>query len=487
MSTHVAGVLLHITSLPSQFPCGSLGASAHQFLNWMSDSGLKLWQTLPLHPIDGALSPYSSTSAFAGAPHLIDVELLAQQGWLTSDEIANPPSYEWVSNEPIQKWLLPKIFTAAERFATAHPKRIKAFIKSEDWAEDWAHFQCLIKEFGVYAWQDFPASLRDRNRKALTASKKKHKKEMQTHIAVQIFFFEQWNALKTAATAKGITLVGDLPIFVSSNGVDTWVNRHLFHLDKDGHPNPVAGVPPDVFSEDGQHWGNPLYKWEAHEAEGFAWWIKRLESERRLTDQIRIDHFRGFAAAWGIPRSAGRNAKDGAWIPAMGAELFDALRVHFGEELPFFAEDLGIITEDVEKLRIDNNLMGMKILQFAFTADDHIYMPHMYDSDNWVCYTGTHDNNTTIGWFDEAPDYERNRFLEYTQSDGSQSNWAMLSLALSSKAKWVIIPIQDFIDLDASGRMNTPGQAAKQWGWKLDTMPTEVCERIRLTVQHFGR
>ena len=487
MSQPVAGVLLHITSLPSRFPCGSLGASAHTFLDWMIESGLKLWQTLPLHPIDGALSPYSSTSAFAGAPHLIDLDILKEQGWLTAEEISDPPTLEWVSGDLIQRWLLPRIKLAAQRFSKAHPDRIQDFVDSEDWVEDWAHFQCLLEEFDVYAWQDFPAPLRDRDPAALKRSKCKHNADMNTQIAMQIFFFEQWDTLTSAARTKGITLVGDLPIFVSSNGVDTWVNRPLFHLDEDGHPNPVAGVPPDVFSEDGQHWGNPLYNWEAHEAEGFAWWIKRLEAERRLTDQIRIDHFRGFAAAWGIPRSAGRDAKKGAWIPAKGIELFEALRAHFGDNLPFFAEDLGIITEDVDELRTTNNLMGMKILQFAFTDDDHIYQPHMYDSEQWVCYTGTHDNNTTIGWYNEADESERHRFRVYTGSDGTQPNWAMLSLALSSKARWVIVPMQDFIDLDATGRMNTPGQAHKQWGWRLDSIPFDVCKRIQATVRHFNR
>lgn len=487
MSQPIAGVLMHITSLPSPYSCGSLGIQAHRFLDWMYESGLKLWQTLPLHPIDGAMSPYSSTSAFAGAPHLIDLDLLMEQGWLTAFELAGSSKQHWVSASHITNWILPRIELAAERFAETHPERIESFIKQEHWVEEWAHYQCLLKQFGVYAWQDLPPVLRDRDPKALQESRTRLQSEMYIQIAIQIFFFEQWDALKAKASALGITLVGDLPIFVSQNGVDTWTHRHLFHLDKDGHPDPVAGVPPDVFSETGQHWGNPHYNWDAHQSEGFAWWIQRLEAELRLTDQIRIDHFRGFAAAWAIPKSAGRDARKGEWVPAKGIELFTALRAHFGNDLPFFAEDLGIITEDVDALRTSNNLMGMKILQFAFTADDHIYMPHMYDSENWVCYTGTHDNNTIIGWFEAADESERNRFMAYTQSDGTQPNWAMLSLALSSKARWVIIPMQDFIDLDASGRMNTPGQAAKQWGWRLNQIPFDVCKRIQATVQHFNR
>ena len=487
MSNRHAGVLMHITSLPSEYPCGSLGRSAYAFLDWMKDSGLTLWQTLPLHPIDGAMSPYSSTSAFAGAPHLIDLETLVEEGWLTPEDISDPPKHTHLNSHALSSWILPRVTKAATRFSQIHPSKLTAFTEEEHWVQDWAHYQCLLKKFGVYAWQDFPIKFRDRDPTTIATSQHELKAEMDIQIAIQVLFFAQWRALKTAAEQKGITLVGDLPIFVSSNGVDTWTNKSLFHLDSDGHPNPVAGVPPDVFSADGQHWGNPLYNWDVHKSEGFAWWIKRLESELRLTDQIRIDHFRGFCAAWGIPRSSGRDAKNGSWIASKGVELFNALRKHFGDTLPFFAEDLGIITEDVDALRLENNLMGMKILQFAFTEDDHIYMPHMYDSENWVCYTGTHDNNTTIGWFNDAPEWEQNRFMGYTQSDGSQPNWAMLSLALSSKARWVIIPMQDFIDLDASGRMNTPGEADKQWGWRLDNIPFDVCERIQLTVQHFGR
>jgi len=487
MSNRHAGVLMHITSLPSEYPCGSLGRSAYAFLDWMKDSGLTLWQTLPLHPIDGAMSPYSSTSAFAGAPHLIDLETLVEEGWLTPEDISDPPKHTHLNSHALSSWILPRVTKAATRFSQIHPSKLTAFTEEEHWVQDWAHYQCLLKKFGVYAWQDFPIKFRDRDPTTIATSQHELKAEMDIQIAIQVLFFAQWRALKTAAEQKGITLVGDLPIFVSSNGVDTWTNKSLFHLDSDGHPNPVAGVPPDVFSADGQHWGNPLYNWDVHKSEGFAWWIKRLESELRLTDQIRIDHFRGFCAAWGIPRSSGRDAKNGSWIASKGVELFNALRKHFGDTLPFFAEDLGIITKDVDALRLENNLMGMKILQFAFTEDDHIYMPHMYDSENWVCYTGTHDNNTTIGWFNDAPEWEQNRFMGYTQSDGSQPNWAMLSLALSSKARWVIIPMQDFIDLDASGRMNTPGEADKQWSWRLESLPWNVCERIRLTVQYFER
>ncbi len=483
----VAGVLLHPTSLPSKFVSGTLGIEAIRFLDWMKDAGLSLWQTLPMHPPDGGLSPYSSPSALAGNIFLIDLELLVLDGWLSPADIKTPPQSKRLNSDHLQTWLTPKLELAGKRFADANPDRIKQFIKEEPWVQDWALFSCICADLKVYQWQDFPISLKNRENQAITDVSIRLGTEIQTSIAMQILFFDQWNNIRRAAKERGISIVGDLPIFISAGGVDTWTHPQLFLLDQDGYPNPVAGVPPDAFSETGQHWGNPHYNWEVHEQEHFQWWIQRLEMELRFGDNVRIDHFRGFCSAWAIPRTDGFDARKGTWTPARGLSLFKALVKHFGYPLPFFAEDLGIITPDVDELRVQFGLMGMKILQFAFGEDDHIYQPHNYDSINWVCYTGTHDNNTINGWYESIETNVAHRFLNYTQTDGSQNNWAMISLCLSSKARWAIVPMQDFIGLDGSARMNLPGVGEGQWGWRLDEIPWNITERIRLTVKHFDR
>lgn len=438
----------------------------------MSHAGLDTWQVLPLHPVGPGSSPYGSPSAFAGDARLLSVELLVAEGLL--EPVALPWGSESVDAEVVLGWKMPLLRRAAR--ALVGSKELDTFVQAESgWLTTWARYSARQQAFGHGEWWRWPV-IEDH--------------EVADGIAVesalQLCFSRQWGALREAARVRGIRVVGDVPMFVSHDAADLWAEPGLWRLDGELQPNPVSGVPPDYFSPTGQRWGSPLYRWEAHAASQFAWWRRRFARELSLVDAVRLDHFRAFAAAWAIPASE-PDARLGAWEPGPGMALFDALRQELNG-LPFWAEDLGEITPDVEALRAELGLPGMKVLQFAFGRDaHHPFLPHNFDGPNWIVYTGTHDNDTAVGWYQSTDDAVRDRFRLYTGRDGSDPAWAMLREAWASTAGTAIAPMQDLMKLGGEARMNTPGSAVGNWGWRLRDLPWQSCGWIRQLGASFGR
>ncbi|MDY0269019.1 4-alpha-glucanotransferase [Trichloromonas sp.] len=489
-----SGVLLHPTSLPGRFGLGDLGAEAFAFVDFLAAAGQSWWQILPLGPTGYGHSPYSAYSAFAGNPLLINLERLVERAELEPDDIAGIAMAEGVAHfdavQPFKERLLHK---AARTFAAeASPRRREAFedfcFEQAHWLNDHAIFQSLRNQFGNRPWNRWPEGIRCREQSALHRWGTELAETIHAHKYIQFVFFEQWDILKDYANRKGIGLIGDIPIFVAFDSADVWANTRLFHLDDAGTPTVVAGVPPDYFSKTGQRWGNPLYRWERMAEDGFAWWLARFRANLALTDLVRIDHFRGFEACWAIPAEEPTAVK-GRWTPVPGTALFEALRRELGLELPLIAEDLGIITPEVEALRDGFALPGMKILQFAFGGDaDNPYLPHNLTRD-CVVYTGTHDNNTTLGWWKTLAKMERDRVREYLGHGGREMPWDLIRLAQASVARLCILPMQDLLGLGADGRMNVPGQASGNWGWRYrpgDLKP-EIAERLARLVALYGR
>lgn len=481
-----SGILLHPSSLPHHGPCGDLGNGAIQFLDWLHKAGVGLWQTLPLHPPGAGFSPYSSHSAFAGAVYLCSLERLVEQKLLSHEETITNIHSDRIVLDSIQNWKLPLIYKAAQALLKQSPEKVQDWVQRQHWVEDWSLFWALKKHYGVHGWQDFPTDLAQRDPKALAKAQHDHADDINIEQAAQFLFFEQWGRIKAAAADRNIKIVGDMPIFVAGDGCDAWTHRHLFRWDENGDADPLAGAPPDAFSDMGQHWGNPLYNWEEHQKENFAWWIRRINGELELSDFVRIDHFRGFCAAWEIPRSAHGDARKGTWGPSPGEELFKKLEETW-PELPFVAEDLGVITPDVDALRTDFSLMGMKVLQFAFGSYDHMYLPHNFDSPNWACYTGTHDNDTILGWYQHTSSDEQHRFRVYTSSDGHQAHWEMIGSAWGSTAKWAITTMQDILGLGSDGRMNVPGEGGGNWSWRAQHLPEDAAHHLRSISERFDR
>ena len=481
-----AGILLHPSSLPHFGPCGDLGDCAIRFLDWLKLSSIGLWQTLPMHPVGGGFSPYSSPSAFAGATYLISLDRLVEQGLLTFSEIGERPSSVRMDEHHISDWKRPLIQKAAARYAHNAPDVIKSFAHAHHWASDWALFHALKQDLGVHGWQDFPKEIQDRTPKALDEARERLEGLINTELAAQCLFFEQWNNVRQEAAKRNIQIIGDMPIFIAQDGCDAWVNRELFRWDKHNQADPVSGAPPDAFSPMGQHWGNPLYNWEAHRQTGFKWWIDRLKGELALADFVRIDHFRGFCAAWEIPKSAAGDARQGEWKESPGRELFTAVKDALGD-LPFLAEDLGVITPDVDELREDFDLMGMKVLQFAFGDYEDPYLPHNYHTPAWACYTGTHDNDTCIGWYHGSDEVTRHRYRIYSGRSGQEPNWDLIRMAWGSIAQWSITTMQDILNLGSEGRMNIPGQAGGHWAWRAHDLPVSAAHRLASLAEAYGR
>lgn len=481
-----SGILLHPSSLPHHGPCGDLGEGAIRFLDWLKLAGVGLWQTLPMHPTGGGFSPYSSPSAFAGASYLLSLDKLVSQGLLSYAEIGERPCSHRLKSEHIDTWKRGLIQKASERYAESNPKAIKKFIKDNHWALDWASFYAIKSDLGVNGWQDFPEKLRDRDTKALKKAQSRLSTVINCEIAAQKLFFDQWQTIRDEARSRDIQIIGDMPIFVAQDGCDAWVNRSLFRWNEDRIADPVSGAPPDDFSPMGQHWGNPLYNWPEHKKSNFQWWISRLKGELKLADFVRIDHFRGFCAAWEIPLSANGDARLGEWVSSPGHELFQAALDQLGT-LPFLAEDLGVITPDVDELRLSFKLMGMKVLQFAFGDYEDPYLPHNYDSQNWACYTGTHDNDTCIGWYRGSEDLTKHRYRFYTGRSGEEPNWDLIRLAWSSVADWSITTMQDILNLDSEGRMNIPGQGGGHWAWRAHDLPVSSAHRLASLAESYGR
>jgi 4-alpha-glucanotransferase len=465
-----AGVLLHPTSLPSRHGIGDVGAGARAFLDWLHAAGCRYWQILPLVPPGGGWSPYASLSSLAGNPLLLDLDELVARGLLDAQEAEPGPTFDpdRVDWDRVVAWKQARIDSACQRLAERDEGRalLTRFRREQPWIDDDALFMALKARHGGLPWWQWAAPLRDREPEALAEARHELRAAIERRVLEQALFEEQWQALRRAAAGRGVQLIGDIPIYVSDDSVDVWANRHLFQLGVDLRPTHVAGCPPDVFSETGQWWGSPLYRWEEMKKDGHAWWVARLQRNLDLTDIVRIDHFRGFAGYWSIPADA-PDARHGRWLDGPGLALFHDLQRALGHDLPVIAEDLGVITEDVEALRDAVGLPGMKILQFAFGAGhENSYLPH-HHVENCVLYTGTHDNDTTLGWWQKESDATRDHVRRYLACDGSNIVWDMIRTVMLSVAHTAIVPFQDVLALDSGARMNMPGLATGNWAWRV--------------------
>ncbi|HMW21930.1 MAG TPA: 4-alpha-glucanotransferase [Burkholderiaceae bacterium] len=495
-----SGVLLHPTSLPGAHGSGDLGASARHFVDWLAAGGQSLWQVLPLGGIGPGNSPYMSSSAFAGNLLLVDLDELLQRGWLRADDLAQPPSPadpHRLDFAAVLPWRMSRLALAAERFQRdASPEDRSAHdafcTAHADWLEDHALFMALAEAQPGLDWCDWPAPLARRDSAALADARRVHAGRIAFWRFGQWCFFRQWAALRAYASERQVRIVGDMPIFIAHQSAEVWARPDLFELDGAGRPTVVAGVPPDLFAETGQRWGNPLYRWLAHAAEGYRWWIERVRRSFELVDILRIDHFRGFAGYWEIPASE-PTAMRGRWVPGPAAALFQAITGALGE-LPIIAEDLGVITPDVEALRIAFGYPGMRILQFAWGegADgggaETRFLPHQYLPD-CVVYTGSHDNDTTLGWWQSAPESTRHHLREYLASDGRAPHWDLMRAASASVADLAIQPMQDVLGLGSEHRMNFPGTPTGNWSWRFtwDQVPPEAAARLHRMAALYGR
>jgi 4-alpha-glucanotransferase len=493
MTARQAGLLLHPSSLPGRFGIGDLGPEAERFLDWAGAAGQTLWQVLPLGPPGPHQSPYDGISAFAGHRLLISPERLVEGELLPAAALDAPPRgaghavdfgavAAWKNRLLLQSWerfrSSPAAAEALERFAAQPAQRL--------WLEDWCLFSALRKRFGGAPWPLWDRSLAMRSPEALAAARKELADEIAFERYVQFLFFSQWDRLHEGARRRGFSILGDVPIYVALDSADVWSHRELFWLDDEGRPSLVAGVPPDYFSETGQLWGNPLYRWDRLEADGFAWWIDRLRATLQTVDVVRLDHFRGFSAYWAVPASS-KTAVDGAWIPGPGERFLSAIREALGSA-PIVAEDLGLITPEVLELRDRYGLPGMKVLQFAFGEVDSPDLPHRHVP-NAVVYTGTHDNDTTRGWSITLSEPERNRLFDYLGPDSEPVEWKLIRAAYASVADRAIVPIQDVLSLGSDARMNTPGRSTGNWAWRLRTeeLRPELAEKLRRLAVLTGR
>ncbi len=467
-----AGILLHPTSLPGKYGIGDLGAGAYRFVDWLEAQGQSIWQALPLGPTSYGDSPYQTLSTFAGNSNLISLDSLIDEGLLQSGDLADAPPFP--KHRVDYGWVIPyhnqKLALAYYNFAAASDPALKQEFKrfvneNTFWLEDFALFISLKQQHKLRPWTEWKGELRRRDARALAAARHEYSEPINQERFRQWLFYRQWAALKRYARGKGIRLIGDLPIFAAHDSADVWAHQNEYFLDEAGKPTVVAGVPPDYFSPTGQRWGNPLYRWEVMQAAGYPWWIERIKSLLRLVDAIRIDHFRGFEAYWEIPASE-PTAIRGQWVEGPGASLFHAIKAALGD-LPIIAEDLGVITPGVEKLRDDFGLPGMKVLHFAWDGPANPFLPHNHPA-NCIVYTGTHDNNTTRGWWEHEVDERTRAFIkDYLGADVGDIVWTLARVGMRSPAKVFIMPMQDVLSLGASARMNTPGVPAGNWTWRI--------------------
>jgi len=470
-----SGVLLHPLSLPGSPGCGTLNQNVDTFLDFCKSHHQSIWQVLPLGPTGYGDSPYQSFSTHAGNPYLISIEELEKEGLATASEVekatfdSSAESIDYSNLYEIRRPVLYQIAAQFDQRASAEQSQaFQEFCETHlGWLDDYALYM-TIKEQQQKSWQDWPPPLRKRRRAALDKVRQTEQAQIQIHKVIQWFFEIQWQNVRQKAKEAGVKILGDIPIFVALDYADAWANPDLFQYDRERRPKAVAGVPPDYFSADGQLWGNPLYNWNKHEKTRFRWWCDRIRSALRLYDMVRIDHFRGFAGYWSVPAGE-TTAKSGAWLKAPGQKLFKTLKREF-PDLPIVAEDLGDITPDVHALRDEFKLPGMKVLQFAFSDPSNNFLPHNYES-NFVVYTGTHDNDTTAGWY-ENPDRkeERRFFCHYVgipeDSTPETAVESMVRLAMRSVAKVAIIPFQDILKKGTTARMNTPSEASGNWQWR---------------------
>ena len=488
-----SGILLHPTSLPGPHGSGDLGPAAYHFVDWLVSAGQTLWQILPLGGIGPGNSPYMSSSAFAGNILLIDLHELQQRGWLQPSDLNPSSQFSEVQLDfaAVYPWRIDRLHKAAQSFqvtaVSADRSDFDAFCASQaSWLQDYALFMSLAESLDWKDWCEWSPGLAKRDPDALRQATVTHADAIHFWKFCQWCFFRQWKRLRAYANERGVRVVGDAPIFIAYMSAEAWSRQELFELDEKGRAYVVAGVPPDFFSADGQRWGNPLYRWSVHAAEGYAWWIERVRRIFDLVDIVRIDHFRGFAGYWEIPAEE-QTAIKGRWLPGPGPALFRAIRDALGT-LPIIAEDLGVITPDVVALRDEFGLPGMRILQFAFgegKADDNInpFLPHNYVS-NTVAYTGTHDNDTTVGWWDGISHSMRQNVMDYLGVDGADIHWSLMRAVSASVASTVIFPMQDVLGLEGVHRMNLPGQRSGYWEWRFAWNQVNPMHSERL--RHFG-
>ena len=488
-----SGILLHPTSLPSDFGIGDLGAAAYQFVDLLVECQQKLWQICPLGPTGYGDSPYQCFSAFAGNPLLVNFEMLVAEGLLTEADLAHEP----FDDHAVDYGRVIQAKTAVLKLAHQHfvnsgsaeqRQAYEAFCQQQAaWLDDYALFIALKDQHGGAVWNTWETALVKRDPATLATWREKLAAQIAYQKFIQFLFFKQWFAVKAYANRKGLKIIGDVPIFVAFDSVDAWAQPDLFFFDESGHPTYVAGVPPDYFSATGQLWGNPLYRWDVMQAQGYQWWISRFAKTLEIVDIIRVDHFRGFAKYWRVPANE-TTAINGSWEPGPGVELFRTIEGALGE-LPIIAEDLGVITEDVVELRQACNFPGMKILQFAFDSGEaNDYLPHTYDK-NCVVYTGTHDNDTTRGWYEKASAQDQEAVNSYLQSDGQDICWDFIHAAWASVADIAVIPLQDLLGLDSTARMNTPSTLGVNWKWRFtwDMIPAAALTRLKSFTQMYGR
>lgn len=490
-----AGILLHPTSLPGPDGIGDLGPESRRWLDWLHQAGQHIWQVLPLGPVGAGDSPYQSFSAFAGNSLLVSLEELRDQGLIEDRDLADRPRFpdERVVFPEVMRWKRTVLDRAFARFTGGGfpdlRERFDAFRNTHAaWLDDYARFMALRAEAGGAAWTSWDPALRDREPAALAAADRRLAAAIDAERFQQFLFDRQFQAVHEHARTRGIRIFGDVPIFVAHDSADVWAHREWFRLAPDGTPEAVAGVPPDYFSETGQLWGNPLYRWDRMESDGFSWWIDRLRVLFSRVDMVRIDHFRGFEAFWEIPSGA-TTAVEGRWVQAPGARLFAAVRSALGDAA-IVAEDLGVVTPEVEALRDRFALPGMKVLQFAFGGDDrNPFLPH-HHPERAVVYTGTHDNDTTRGWYQHgATEGERDHLRRYLKSDGTRVARDLVEAALASRADTAIVPFQDVLELGTEGRMNVPGRADGNWTWRFrwEDVPAGTQDWLRTATERHGR
>lgn len=498
-----SGILLHPTSLPGAYGSGDFGADAFRFVDWLVAAGQKMWQILPLGGIGPGNSPYMSSSAFAGNVLLIDLDDLQSHGWLKAEDLTARGKFDEqrVDYSVVHHYRMEKLHIAAKRFFAGkrrsnfiasffsdnqHHAEFDAFCAIEQpWLDDYALFMALSEKYHWQEWAHWEPGLARREKSALAKAAVELSEEIEFWRFCQWNFFRQWRKLKLYANQHGVQIIGDIPIFIAYQSAEVWARQDLFELGEDLLPTVIAGVPPDYFSETGQRWGNPLYRWSAHEKEGYAWWIQRISKTIALVDIVRIDHFRGFAGYWEIPASE-QTAMNGRWMPGPGENLFNAVQAKLGT-LPIIAEDLGIVTPDVVALLEKLDFPGMRILQFAFGGgDDNPYLPHNF-THNTVVYGGTHDNDTAIGWFNSASFEERASACKYLHTDGAEINWDLIRAASESIADIAIHPFQDVLGLGSEHRMNLPGKSEGYWEWRFtwaQVLPEYTQRLYEMTVLH---
>jgi 4-alpha-glucanotransferase len=506
MFARSSGVLLHPSSLPGRFGIGDLGPRAFEFIEWLAQAGQRLWQVLPLGPTGYGDSPYQCFSAFAGNPLLIGLDVLIDQGLLVESDVRGIRAFD---QGPVdfpaiiahRQALWPRVLERFDAAPTRVRDRFDGFCRDHAaWLDDFALFMAIKAEHQHRAWTLWSPDIAQRDPEAIARWTAHCAREIRLHKLTQFLFFEQWHAVRDACRARSIDIMGDLPIFVAHDSADVWARRDLFRLDANGQPTVVAGVPPDYFSATGQLWGNPHYRWDVLERTGYAWWIERCRGSLELFDRVRIDHFRGFEASWEVPYGAATAAR-GQWVKGPGSALFDAVRAALGmAQLPFVAENLGVITPEVEALREQFGFPGMAILQFAFGSDPQApdFKPHNYPR-NRVVYTGTHDNDTTMGWWSGETDHstrsseeivgERDHARRYLGIVGPDVHWAFVRAVLASVADTAIVPAQDLLGLGSEARMNQPGTVSGNWRWRLlpGQLTADLARQLAIAAETYDR